>query len=71
MYIYVHCRQAGSEGLTKEDLGVEGLTSAKKIVLVSKSYLWEGIFINDKCVYCTSLGFVRAKNILLKYFLKL
>ena len=36
---------------------------AKKFALVIKSSLWEGIFVEDKVVYCTSLEIMCEKNI--------
>ena len=34
----------------------------KKFALVIKSSLWEGIFVDDKCVNCTNLEIVHAKQ---------
>ena len=51
---------------TKEDLrtALKEVKSPKKFPLVIKSAPWEGIFVDDNGVNCTSLGIVCAK----KYF---
>ena len=43
------------DGMTKENLGIEVLKRAKNSEFIIKSSLWEGIFVDDNSVNCTSL----------------
>ena len=51
-----------SADFTEEDLCIEAQEKSKIFKLITKSSLFEGIFIDAKGVNCTSLETVRAKK---------
>ena len=61
--------QRTEDSSTKEDIGTEAQLRAENVALVVKSFLFEGVFPDDKGVNCTSLEIVLQKNILVQFFL--